>query len=68
MVIQSAGTAVSTARMSDWRICTSLTSGSGGKESVENLKYCSAAVLRMVLTPLAAASLLVFSLAGIPCA
>ena len=54
----------------DWRIVTSLVSGFMAKESVVSslvLLYGSTEVLLASLTPLAAASLLVFSLLYTPC-
>ena len=54
----------------DWRVVTSLVSGFMAKESVVSslvLLYGSAEVLLASLTPLAAASLLVFSLLYTPC-
>ena len=54
----------------DWRICTSLLTGFMAKESVVSslvLLFGSTADLLAVLTPLSAASLLVFSLLYTPC-
>ena len=54
----------------DWRVVTSLVSGFMAKESVVSslvLLYGSTEVLLASLTPLAAASLLVFSLLYTPC-
>lgn len=54
----------------DWRICTALLTGSMAKESVVSslvLLFGSTADLLAVLTPLSAASLLVFSLLYTPC-
>lgn len=54
----------------DWRVCTALISGFMAKESVVStlsILYGSSGVLLASLTPLAAASLLVFSLLYTPC-
>ena len=54
----------------DWRICTALLTGFMAKESVVSslvLLFGSTADLLSVLTPLSAASLLVFSLLYTPC-
>ena len=54
----------------DWRICTALLTGFMAKESVVSslvLLFGSTADLLAVLTPLSAASLLVFSLLYTPC-
>ena len=56
--------------LGDWRICTALISGFMAKESVVSslvLLFGSTADLLAVLTPLSAASLLVFSLLYTPC-
>lgn len=54
--------------LGDWRICTSLISGFMAKESVvATLEVLFGSSIAMVLTPLAAASLLVFSLLYTPC-
>ena len=52
----------------DWRICTSLISGFMAKESVvATLEVLFGSSIATVLTPLAAATLLVFSLLYTPC-
>ncbi len=52
----------------DWRICTSLICGFMAKESVvSTMEVLFAGNLTSILTPLAAASLLVFSLLYTPC-
>ncbi len=54
----------------DWRICTALISGFMAKESVVStltILFGSASALHAALTPLAAASLLVFCLLYTPC-
>lgn len=54
--------------LGDWRICTALISGFMAKESVvSTLEVLFAGNISAVLTPLAAASLLVFSLLYTPC-
>ena len=54
--------------LGDWRVCTALISGFMAKESVVSvLKVLYAGGVAKVLTPLAAASLLVFSLLYTPC-
>ena len=54
--------------LGDWRICTSLISGFMAKESVvSTLEVLFAGSVSTALTPLAAASLLVFSLLYTPC-
>lgn len=54
--------------LGDWRICTSLLSGFIAKESVvSTLEVLFAGEIGSVLTPLAAAVLLVFSLLYTPC-
>lgn len=54
--------------LGDWRICTSLISGFMAKESVvSTLKVLFGGGIASVLSPLAAASLLVFSLLYTPC-
>ena len=54
--------------LGDWRICTSLISGFMAKESVvSTLEVLFGGSIRDALTPLAAASLLVFSLLYTPC-
>ena len=54
--------------LGDWRVCTALISGFMAKESVVSvLKVLYAGGVANVLTPLAAASLLVFSLLYTPC-
>ncbi len=54
--------------LGDWRVCTALISGFMAKESVVSvLKVLYAGGVASVLTPLAAASLLVFSLLYTPC-
>ena len=54
--------------LGDWRICTSLISGFMAKESVvATLEVLFGSSIATVLTPLAAASLLVFSLLYTPC-
>ena len=54
--------------LGDWRICTALISGFMAKESVvSTLQVLFSGNIASVLTPLAAASLLVFSLLYTPC-
>ena len=54
--------------LGDWRICTALISGFMAKESVvSTLEVLFAGNITSVLTPLAAASLLAFSLLYTPC-
>ena len=54
--------------LGDWRICTSLISGVMAKESVvSTLEILFGGNITSVLTPLAAATLLVFSLLYTPC-
>ena len=54
--------------LADWRICTSLITGFTAKESVvATMKILFANKLTAVLTPLSAASMLVFSLLYTPC-
>lgn len=54
--------------LGDWRICTSLISGFMAKESVvSTLEVLFGGSIASALTPLAAASLLVFSLLYTPC-
>jgi ferrous iron transport protein B len=54
--------------LGDWRICTSLISGVMAKESVvSTLQILFAGGVKAALSPLAAASLLVFSLLYTPC-
>ncbi|MGI6280380.1 MAG: ferrous iron transport protein B [Acutalibacteraceae bacterium] len=54
--------------LGDWRICTSLISGFMAKESVvSTLEVLFSGSLETVLTPLAAGSLLIFSLLYTPC-
>ncbi len=54
--------------LGDWRICTSLITGFMAKESVvSTMEILFAGKVTSVLTPLAAASLLVFSLLYTPC-
>ena len=54
--------------LGDWRICTSLISGFMAKESVvATLEVLFGSGIATVLTPLAAATLLVFSLLYTPC-
>ena len=54
--------------LGDWRICTSLISGFMAKESVvATLEVLFGSSIATVLTPLAAATLLVFSLPYTPC-
>ncbi len=54
--------------LGDWRICTSLISGIMAKESVvSTLEILFGGDITAVMTPLAAASLLVFSLLYTPC-
>ena len=54
--------------LGDWRICTALISGFMAKESVvSTLEVLFGGNIASVLTPLAAASLLVFSLLYTPC-
>lgn len=54
--------------LGDWRICTSLISGFMAKESVvSTLEVLFGGSIGSVLTPLSAASLLVFSLLYTPC-
>ncbi|MBQ6521096.1 MAG: ferrous iron transport protein B [Anaerolineaceae bacterium] len=56
--------------MGDWRVVTSLISGFMAKESVVSILemiFPSEAALKQVLTPLAAASMLAFSLLYTPC-
>ena len=54
--------------LGDWRICTSLISGIMAKESVvSTLQVLFSGNIASVLTPLAASSLLVFSLLYSPC-
>ena len=54
--------------LGDWRICTALISGFMAKESVvSTLEVLFSGNIASVLTPLAAASLLVFSLLYTPC-
>ena len=54
--------------LGDWRICTSLISGFMAKESVvATLEVLFGSSIATVLTPLAAATLLVFSLLYTPC-
>lgn len=54
--------------LGDWRICTSLISGFMAKESVvATLEVLFGDSIATVLTPLAAATLLVFSLLYTPC-
>ena len=54
--------------LADWRICTSLITGFTAKESVvATMKILFADKLTAVLTPLSAASMLVFSLLYTPC-
>ena len=54
--------------LGDWRICTALISGFMAKESVvSTLEVLFAGSITSVLTPLAAASLLAFSLLYTPC-
>ena len=54
--------------LGDWRICTSLISGFMAKESVvSTLEVLFGGGIASVLSPLAAASLLVFSLLYTPC-
>ena len=54
--------------LGDWRICTSLISGFMAKESVvATLEVLFGSSIATVLTPLAAAALLVFSLLYTPC-
>ena len=54
--------------LGDWRICTALISGFMAKESVvSTLEVLFAESITSVLTPLAAASLLAFSLLYTPC-
>ena len=54
--------------LGDWRICTALISGFMAKESVvSTLEVLFAGSIASVLTPLAAASLLAFSLLYTPC-
>lgn len=55
--------------LGDWRICTALISGFMAKESVvSTLEVLFSGSIASVLTPLAAASLLAFSLLYTPCA
>ncbi len=54
--------------LADWRICTSLISGVMAKESVvSTLEILFGGTLSTAITPLSAASLLVFSLLYTPC-
>lgn len=54
--------------LGDWRICTSLISGFMAKESVvSTLEVLFGGGITTALSPLAAASLLVFSLLYTPC-
>lgn len=54
--------------LGDWRICTALISGFMAKESVvSTMKILFGGTIATVLTPLAASSLLVFSLLYTPC-
>ena len=53
--------------LGDWRICTSLISGFLAKESVVSVLGVLFADVSAAMTPLAAASLLVFSLLYTPC-
>ena len=54
--------------LGDWRICTSLISGVMAKESViSTLEILFGGAVKNALTPVAAASLLVFSLLYTPC-
>ena len=56
--------------LGDWRICTALLTGFMAKESVVStlvLLFGSASALRAALTPVSAASLLVFALLYTPC-
>lgn len=54
--------------LGDWRICTSLISGVMAKESViSTLEILFGGAVKDALTPVAAASLLVFSLLYTPC-
>lgn len=54
--------------LGDWRICTSLISGFMAKESVvSTMEILFAGEVASVLTPLAAATILVFSLLYTPC-
>ena len=54
--------------LADWRICTSLITGFTAKESVvATMEILFADKLTAVLTPLSAASMLVFSLLYTPC-
>ncbi len=54
--------------LGDWRICTSLISGFMAKESVvSTMRILFAGNVTAILTPLSAASLLVFSLLYTPC-
>ena len=58
------------AGLGDWRICTSLISGFMAKESVVatlEILYPGSEILHAAITPLTAASLLVFSLLYTPC-
>lgn len=55
--------------LGDWRICTALISGFMAKESVvSTLEVLFSGNIASVLTPLAAASLLVYSVYHTPCA
>ena len=53
--------------LGDWRICTALISGFMAKESVVSTMQVLFGSITSVLTPLAAASMLVFSLLYTPC-
>ena len=54
--------------LGDWRVCTSLISGFMAKESVvSTLEILYGGGIATVITPVAAASLLVFSLLYTPC-
>lgn len=53
--------------LGDWRICTALISGFMAKESVVSTMQVLFGSITAVLTPLAAASMLVFSLLYTPC-
>ena len=54
--------------LGDWRICTALISGFMAKESVvSTMQVLFGSGIATVLTPLAAASMLVFSLLYTPC-
>jgi ferrous iron transport protein B len=67
-IAQFAAPVMAPAGLGDWRICVSLVSGFIAKESVvSTMKILFAGDVTAFMTPLAAASLLVFSLLYTPC-